>query len=40
MKYLAAASLFLMGNEILSYLALTILALMFCADILKERFYT
>lgn len=36
MKYLATASAFLLGNEVLSLLALIVMVLMFFADILKE----
>lgn len=36
MKYLATASAFLLGSEVLSLLALIVMALMLLADILKE----
>lgn len=38
MKYALISGLFLVNNEIVSYLALTIIALMVCADLLKARF--
>ena len=37
MKYLAPCALFLGNNEILSLLALMIIALMFFCDLLKAR---
>lgn len=36
MKYLATASAFLLGSEVLSLLALIVMALMFFGDILRE----
>ncbi len=38
MKYIAASTLFLANNEILSLAALSIIAVLFCIDILKERY--
>lgn len=35
MKYIAPLSLMIFGNEILSLIALCIVAVIFCADILK-----
>ena len=37
MKYGAVALMFLANNEIISYLALSIMAALVCADILKAR---
>ena len=36
-KYLAAALLFLFGNEVLSLVTLSVLAIFFVTDILKAR---
>lgn len=37
MKYLAPCLMFLANNEVISWLALLVLAGMFLADIVKER---
>lgn len=37
MKYLGACSLFIIGDEVVSLLALSILMLMAGADLMKER---
>ncbi len=37
MKYGAIALLFVLNNEILSYVALSIMAVFVCADILRAR---
>lgn len=37
MKYLATSILFLLNNEILSFLTLTVLVLLFMADLMKAR---
>ena len=37
MKYLATSILFLLNNGILSLMTLVVLALMFSADLMKER---
>lgn len=37
MKYLATSILFLLNNEILSLLTLTVLVLLFMADLMKAR---
>ena len=39
MKYAAIAILFLLGNEILSLIALNIMVFMFLGDCVKERFF-
>ena len=37
MKYAALSLMFFANNEILSYIALSIMAVLVCADILKAR---
>lgn len=37
MKYIVPCTLFLIGNEILSLLALSVLMLMAACDLMKER---
>lgn len=39
MKYAAIALLFLLGNEIVSLIALNIMVLFFLGDCVKERFF-
>lgn len=37
MKYIAPGTLFLLGNEIISLLALSIMMLLFAGDLMKAR---